>query len=359
MRCMDDAAIHAILSGADRSLRARGLRCLTALGEPIYRSVVASRNARFDDGRRATVRLPRLTLSVGNLTTGGVGKTPLVAYLCQRLQQFGHRPAVLLRGYKAQPGQESDEAKLLAQVLGPSVPVQADPDRVRGAETVLMHRPAVDVFVLDDGFQHRRVRRDLDLVVIDCTQPFGYGHLLPRGLLREPIANLARADQVILTHADEVTTAQRWEVEALVQRHLGKPAVAHTAHQWSALRDAQGVDHPLTLLRDQPVAGLCAIGNPHAFARKLAQVCPHLVLLHALADHQHLPPALAQQLATAAREQGAAALVMTEKDYVKWPAGVDGLPIYRAVLALRWLQGEAGLTTMLRALPFGDYTARS
>src|SRR4051812_36636358 len=189
-----------------RALRAirgeRGVGCALVRGalgamEPLYRAAVASRN-RFYDFAGQT-RLPRPVISVGNITTGGTGKTPMVAWLATQLLEQGMHPAILLRGYSR--GGISDEQQMLQRQL-PGVPVQANADRVEGARMVLGEHPEVDVFLLDDGFQHRRVARDFDLVLINAREPFGLGRVLPRGLLRESLDGLKRAHGFVITRAD-------------------------------------------------------------------------------------------------------------------------------------------------------------
>src|SRR5688500_17263566 len=147
-----------IVSGDARGASAAAARAGLSLLSPLYGAAVRGRNMAFDRGSRRVVTLPRPVVSVGNLTVGGTGKTPVVAWLCQRLMGAGHRPAVLMRGYKAQPGEKGDEQRLLEELLGPQVPVEADADRVRAAERVVTRFPETSIFILDDAYQHRRVR---------------------------------------------------------------------------------------------------------------------------------------------------------------------------------------------------------
>jgi len=150
--------------------------------------------------RDAARRAPCPVVSVGNLTVGGTGKTPMVAYLANLLVAEGYRPLIVSRGYGAEAGAMNEEARELADAC-PDVPQVQRPDRLQAIRDWSASEPC-DVAILDDGFQHRRLARDLDIVLIDALRPFGYGHVLPRGLLREPPAALARADLVVITHAD-------------------------------------------------------------------------------------------------------------------------------------------------------------
>jgi tetraacyldisaccharide 4'-kinase len=132
---------------------------------------------------RNVLSVPVPVISVGNITVGGTGKTPLVIELVRGMEKMGRNPAVVARGYGANEGQRSDE-ELLVRKHCPAVAYIADPDRHRGANMAL-RRMGADAIVLDDAFQHRRMYRDFDIVLIDAMCPFGYGHVLPRGLLRE------------------------------------------------------------------------------------------------------------------------------------------------------------------------------
>lgn len=347
---MDRTWLLSVMRNTDRSLPADLARLGLEAAEPFYRLAVAARNRAFDWRWRAIHRLDRPVLSVGNLTTGGTGKTPMVIALTQRLQALGARPAVLLRGYK--PGHTgSDEAQLLQAALGDAVPVEADADRVAGARRALQRRPDLTLFVLDDGFQHRQVARDLDLVLIDATTPFGGGNLLPRGFMREPASALRRAHAVILTRADQVSPERLELINANIVRRHGKPALAHAVHAWVELLD--GMDQPVdpAALGDVPVAGVCGIGNPAAFKTDLARRFTHVTGLYELGDHQDITPAMAATVLDHSHRQGAKALLMTEKDWVKWrhlPPLPHPMPIYRPRLELRFVHGQDALDLLLR-----------
>ncbi|MBM4022938.1 MAG: tetraacyldisaccharide 4'-kinase, partial [Planctomycetes bacterium] len=197
----------------------RGLLGLLALP---YGMVTAIRNLAYDRAVLPDHGAAVPVISVGNLTLGGTGKTPLVAWVARRLLAAGHRPAVVSRGYAARPGLPSDEAAELGMLL-PDVPHVAERDRMAGVARAVA--AGADVAILDDGFQHRRLRRDLDIVAIDASDPFGCDRLFPRGLLRESRRGLARAGAVVLTRAGGVTPERRAEIRAAVeQARAGRPA---------------------------------------------------------------------------------------------------------------------------------------
>jgi tetraacyldisaccharide 4'-kinase len=341
----------AIVSGTDRSLTAVAVRAGLRVAELGYRAAIASRNICYEKGLWSRLHLPRPVVSVGNLTVGGTGKTPMVIELTRRLIAAGHHPAVLLRGYRAST-LGSDEARELACELGATVPVGVGSDRVQAAARVLSGRPDVDVFVLDDGFQHRRVLRELDLVLIDATEPFGYGHVLPRGLLREPAANLRRADAVIVTRADQATDPAG--LDARIERLCGCRPVAHAAYRWEGFRDAEGGVHDDGVLADRVVVGVCGVGNPGAFERMLRQSARAVPACVAMPDHRDYNLVELKGLLGRARQLGAQAVVTTEKDWVKWETLTRGealgLPVYRPVLRVRFLDGEAAVDSLLRGV---------
>lgn len=338
-----------ILSGVDDSGMGRATRAALSVLEKPYRVLVALRNATFDSRLRRSRPTGRVTVSVGNLTTGGTGKTPMVIEVVQRLKRAGATPAVLLRGYK-RTGDRSDEEIVLAHALG-DTPVIANPDRMAAAKEALERNPAIDVFVLDDGFQHRQVHRDLDLVLIDATQPFGFEHVLPRGLLREPPQALRRADAVIITRADQVEPERLVRLNRRIEQLTGRPPIAHAAHAWVGFHDVHGNTLPLDVLRDKKVAAVCAIGNPAPFLETLARHSGEIVRTKVLPDHYAFTQEEIRSIMTEAQQAHAEALVMTEKDWVKWQPWVDTdqlpLPIYRPALELRFIDGEEAFESLL------------
>ncbi len=354
--------IHAILSGESRTLGATALRCLLAAAEPGYALAMTLRNIAFDQRWRKVHNLGRRTISVGNLTTGGTGKTPFVIDITQRLLAQGRKPAVLLRGYrgrtrKANSSQiiDSDEALMLAAELGPKVPVHANPDRVAGAAAVLHSDERIDTFVLDDAFQHRRAARDLDIVLIDATLPWGFGHVLPRGLLREPVRGLRRADAVVITRADRVDEATLSKISDEIRSITGRDPTAVVSQRWTALREGSSSRAEVSSLRGQRVYGLCAIGNSQQFFDTLEAECV-LGVRHTCPDHHDFSDVELNNIAQDARMDRAQALVMTEKDWVKFApllqkpqaaAMFADIKILRPVLGMHWHRGLETIEKMI------------
>jgi len=306
-----------------------------------YGVAVEARNGLYNQGWLRAHRLGVPVLCVGNLTTGGTGKTPLVAWLCRGLLRRGRRPAILTRGYQAPHGADCDEVRLLRDWL-PDTPIVVDADRVRGGRRALeQYQP--DVLVLDDGFQHRRLARDLDLVLIDCLQPFGGGALLPQGRLREPLHQLRRADVVILTRSDQVPPEELIRLRQRVRDVLDAPAdklVACARQIPTASLSADGAEQPVEALRGRRVFAFCGIGNPQSFIRLVAALGADVVDQQCLEDHHHYRRGELERWADRARASGAEWLITTEKDWVK----LRNLPAAWQTPALHWLRVETVLT---------------
>ena len=338
---------------ADGSMRGPGaatLRVALALLAVPYGLATATRNVLYDRGllRQHTAPIP--VISVGNLTLGGTGKTPLVAWVARRLLAEGHRPAVVSRGYAARPGEVSDEAAELAIVV-PGVTHVADRDRVRGVTTASAQ--GADVAILDDGFQHRRLRRTLDIVAVDASDPFGCKHLFPRGLLRESPAGLARAHAVVLTRAGGLTADQRTAIRDAVTRARGgrPPALwLETAHRPVATRTAGGLVEPLAAIAGRRTAAVCGIGNPAAFRDTLLACGLDLAGFRAYADHHAYAPTDCDAIAAWAKALGAELIVTTLKDLVKLRRDeLGGIPLVALEVAIEPLGDPQPLAAAITA----------
>jgi tetraacyldisaccharide 4'-kinase len=327
---------------------ARG--ALRALEIP-YSAAVRWRNRRYDTGRAAVTRVDATVISVGNLTLGGTGKTPMVEWLARWFVEREVRVGLVSRGYGAKAGRPNDEALELARKL-PNVPHVQDADRVRGA------RRAIDQFgcqllILDDAFQHRRIGRDLDIVLVDALEPDGFGHVFPRGTLREPLAGWARADVIVLTRAESVDAARRAAIRQLVERHAAAAAWVEAMHAPVCLESSAGNQQPLGSLSGKRIAAFCAIGNPAGFRHALAGCGYQVIATREFADHHPYPPADLESLARWAEELDVAALVCTQKDFVKiadrWPGAI---PLVALSSRLKMLVGEHDLEAALgKCLP--------
>jgi tetraacyldisaccharide 4'-kinase len=335
-RSFDNYA-HRVLSGTEKGLPATTLRALTSLASPLYSTLMRARNLLYDAGLRIQ-RLPRPVISVGNLTTGGTGKTPVVQWLYHQLRHANHQPAILLRGYKSNSS-HSDEETMLRQLLTSddhSPIVHANPNRHAAGQQVLRDHTNVTAFLLDDGFQHRRLARDFDLVLIDAINPFGYDRVLPRGLLREPLTGLKRAHAILITRTDLATTHQLEAITHTIQRHNPQAPISRCAATHTALRTPAGDTLPLDHLTNKKFSAFAGIGNPQAFEQQLRQLPGHLTAPHWFPDHHAYSQHDLEQFIASARNAGAQLLITTEKDWVKISSLRTDLPIYRLDLLLRF-----------------------
>jgi tetraacyldisaccharide 4'-kinase len=335
-----------VMSGAARGVGPALLRGGLSIVSPIYATLMRARNKRFDWGV-GVKRLPRPVVSVGNVTTGGTGKTPVVRWLCERLREAGERPAVLMRGYKAEPGERGDEQAMLEGLLNregvtPAI-VRAEPNRYAGGQGVIGEHPDVGVLVMDDGFQHRRLARDFDLVLIDACEPFGYGRVIPRGLLREPLSGLRRADAILVTRANQVEPGA---LEAIVARvrdiHPSAP-VYRCSHAHVGLRSADGGLHAIDELAGRRFYAFAGIGNPEGLEKQLQQLPGELVGHEWFPDHWGYAARDIERVRAAAETAGAGLIVTTEKDWVKVADLIDaarGIPVWRLELAVRFEEGD-------------------
>jgi len=346
---MSPATFRQIVSGARRDPLARLLRGALRLAETPYTWAMRLRNRRYDSGKAPSTRVGVPVISVGNITLGGTGKTPLVAWLARWFRQHDVRVSLISRGYGATDGGRNDEALELEQRL-PDVPHLLNPDRVAAAQ-VAIEELETELILLDDGFQHRRLARDLNIVLLDATEPFGYGHVFPRGMLREPLTGLARAQVIILSRADAVTPERRAAIRAEVQTLAPQAIWAEAAHVPQALLNHSGQTLEFAALAGRPVGAFCGIGNPAGFRHTLDCCGLTQAVLREFPDHHAYSREDLDQLAHWAGEQHAAALLCTHKDLVK--LGVDTLgptPVWAVQIGVEFLAGQTKLEQCLAPL---------
>jgi tetraacyldisaccharide 4'-kinase len=302
-------------------------------------------------------RLDRPVISVGNLSSGGTGKTPLVRWVVSEIQAAGHRPVVAMRGYKARPGRPSDEEREHREAM-PAVPVVADPRRAEALRSFFVTPEGAtrDCVLLDDGFQHRRLARDLDIVLVDASRPPDRDRLLPAGHLREPPGSLSRADVVVLTHAELVRPEEARRVERAVREAAGRDLVVALAeHRWTGLlrSDTPG-DAPadLSWLAGRRVVGACAIGHPEGFFAALDRAGARCVARVVRRDHDPFAPATVRRIAELADATRAEAVVVTAKDWVKLRrhAAMLPRPVIVPVLGLAFQRGACEVRDAVRSV---------
>lgn len=316
---------------------------------------VRYRNARFDRGV-GIGSLPVPVVSVGNITAGGTGKTPFVAWVATALAARGHRPLIAMRGYRAAPGEAGDE-ELEYRSLLPEVPVVANPQRLEAVGRHLARAAPErmpDVVLLDDGFQHRQVRRDLDVVLVDATRPGLGDRLLPSGWLREPAAGLRRASAVIVTRAEEMNEALGREIARL----HGRAPLAWTRHAWRAvtLHGADGESRsPLSWLRGKRLTSFCGVGNPRSVLATATGFGATIAADLPARDHVAITVETIRRIVAAAR--GSDGMLLTRKDWVKVAALRDGAaraifadapPVVVPDMAIEFIDGEEAVIAALR-----------
>ena len=339
---MNAADFHDLISGRRRGLLAAALRGLLAVAEVPYAIAVRIRNWRYDRNSDATTQVEVPVISVGNLTVGGTGKTPMVKWLARRIREQGVRVAILSRGYGAEAGGKNDEALELEQAL-PDVPHLQNPDRTAAARAAIEELES-QALLLDDGFQHRRLGRDLDIVLLDATAPFGYGHLLPRGALRESIAGLRRAGVVCLTRAGSISASDRAGIRDRVSRYAPAAVWCEATHEPHTLLSATGGEQPLENLHGRSIAAFCGIGNPAAFRHTLLEAGGEIVYWREFPDHHNYTASDIANLEQAIGESQADLVVCTHKDLVKVQTeSLAERPLLAVVVEIEFLAGEAEL----------------
>jgi tetraacyldisaccharide 4'-kinase len=314
----------------------------------VYAAVVTARNAVFDSGMLGVCRLPVPVISVGNITVGGTGKTPMAMYLAEWLQEEGRRPVIVSRGYggnrhpdiavvsdgeslRMGPEQSGDEPYLMALRL-PGVPVVVGRRR-SDAGRYALRQFSPDMLILDDAYQHRRIQRDINLLLLDGNRPFGNGYSLPRGPLREPKSGGSRADGIVFTRADgiqveELAASVRAAaalvsdipafacdhipaVRGIVRSHSGKDSTAEQSELSTGVVDLEG----------EPSFGFSGLANNDNFRYTLGRLRPQVVGFSGFSDHHRYTAEELDGLQAQARTTGARYLITTEKDMVRIPAG--------------------------------------
>jgi tetraacyldisaccharide 4'-kinase len=254
-------------------------------------------------------------ISVGNITTGGTGKTPLVIWLSNMIAKKNARCVILTRGYKSQSGKISDEPAILAKAC-PGARVVVNSNRYRGSLRAVAEFGA-KVLVMDDGFQHRKLRRNLDIIAIDATCPFGYGKLLPAGLLREPVRSLKRADAVVITHYDQSSPDQTEDIVSRIRQIAPEMIIAKANHHHPNAVLGKGETLTIDELKEKNIFAFCGIGNPNAFLDRLEMFGLKVVGSKVFNDHHNYSDSDISNIYEQSRILGADLILSTEKDWVK------------------------------------------
>ena len=281
----------------------------------------------YDKGLRKIKKLSVEVVSVGNLTVGGTGKTPFVAWLAQKYLDEGKFPAIISRGYHADETGWNDEAKELKLLL-PDVPQAFSKDRFTAAQQLLAKHAGengtrkIDVIILDDGFQHRKLFCNKSILMIDATNPFGYHRMLPRGLLREPIIGMKRANEIVLSRADMVDAAEKNRLRDIVRCFTPDATCAEMVNTPTHLLFLSGKTQNIDALAGKKVLAFCGLGNPDAFFRTLTECGAELMKTLVFPDHYRYTSDDYTKICDVARQMGSLSIVCSLKDFVKikhWP----------------------------------------
>jgi tetraacyldisaccharide 4'-kinase len=308
---------------------------------PLYGAITVAHRALYKRGLLRTTELPTPVISIGNITAGGTGKTPLVEFIARHAAALGRQTCILTRGYGrkdpntrvlvsdgnqllAQAVAAGDEPVMLATNLKGIAAVISDANRVAAAKWA-HENLKTEIFILDDGFQHFRIARDLNIVTIDATNPWGDGHLLPRGLLREHPRNLERSDCIVITRADQANNIA--ELKHAIDGFSGGRPLFTSRMKVGGWRRGTA-DGEFTSKPTQPVGVFCGIANASSFLRELKNESIDPVFFSEFPDHHRYTQIDLDQIVISANRTGARALVTTAKDAVKLKNLKLELPCY-------------------------------
>jgi len=358
---LNQADFKKLISGQKKGLIAALLRLVLRVSAVGYFLFIGLRNLLYSRGLLKTHRVNAVIFSVGNITVGGTGKTPLVIWLCNQLTQNSklkaksYNCAILTRGYKASQDPKlenqnyTDEPAILAGSCA-GAKVIVNPDRVAGAVEAVS-RFGVKVLIMDDGFQHRRLARNLDIVTIDAMQPFGYGRLFPAGLLREPVSALKRADAVVITRCDQIGEVKLAKIEERLKQVNSNMVIARSVHAPILAKSKDNKEINLKELKDKKVFAFCGIGNPDAFFNTVKKTCSDLVGSKVYNDHHHYTVGCLAGIYAQAKHLKAGLILTTQKDWTKitLPEALkkDTSLAYLAI-EMKFVVGEDKLTALIK-----------
>ena len=342
----------------------------------IYGHLVNVKLAGYKVGVFKRKKLGCYVISLGNITVGGTGKTPTAQRLARDIRDMGYRVVILNRGYRAKwkgdvgivsdgktlqmdAAQAGDEAFMLAKHL-PNVPVLIGPERAVTGQYAIDHFGA-EVAILDDGYQHWQLERDMDIVLIDAVNVFGNNYMLPRGTLREPISHMERADVCLLTKVDQAAPGSNRYIRDTIEKYNDHALIVESIHQprcfieladWYEDMAAPGID--ISEMKGRRVMAVSAIGNPASFEQTLSDIGAVIIESLRFPDHHDYTPEEMADVVDQALRQGAEAIVITEKDAVKVPdvpreimKAESPVPIYVVSVEVTFQSGDKEFKAML------------
>ena len=357
---MNQDDFRKLISGQKAGLGAGLLRMLLGLAAAGYSIAIRYFNFLYSKGWLKAYHVDATVICVGNITVGGTGKTPLVVWLCKHLisdfnfqiSDFGC--AILTRGYKV-----NQNLKIKAQIYTDEVAIHAEscagikvivnPDRVAGAIEAISKFKA-EVLIMDDGFQHRGLARDLDIIAIDGTQPFGYGKMLPAGLLREPVTSLKRADVAVITRCDQITETELNQIEKKLEAINPDMIIAKSIHAPTYVKSADNKEISLEHLKGKKIYAFCGIGNPEAFFRTIKQLGGNLIGSKIYNDHHHYTDRCLADIYKQAKHLKSDLILTTQKDWTKIKRLAllkKDIPLGYIGIEIKFLAGEKKLRGLI------------
>ena len=350
---MNEETYRKLISGQNRGFCPTAARLFLQIAALGYIVVIVLRNFLYSKGILRTHRINAAIISVGNITTGGTGKTPLTVWLGNYITQ-NYKCAILTRGYKTRQKAKGkrqnyeDEPAILTESC-PQAKVIVNPDRVAGAEQAVSEYKA-NVLIMDDGFQHRRLARDIDIVAIDATEPFGFGKLLPAGLLREPVDSLKRANAVVITRCDQTGESELVKLEKELKVVNPYISIARSVHKPVFAQCFGGKKFAVEELKSKKIFAFCGIGNPQAFSNTIKGLRADVVGSIFYDDHHCYTQEDIAKICKEGERFKADLILTTQKDWAKIAAMVPadkGRPFAYLAIELKFITGENQLKRLI------------
>ena len=357
---MNQQSYRKLISGTNGGLGASFLHLVLGGAAQVYSIVIRLRNFLYSKGWLKIHRVNAAVISVGNITVGGTGKTPLVIWLYKQIikdstpQAENCRCAILSRGYKSTKNLKlktrsyRDEPAILIKSC-PEAKLIINPDRLAGA-CEAVNKFGAKILIMDDGFQHRRLGRDIDIVTIDATEPFGFGRMLPAGLLRESPAGLSRADAVVLTRCDQSSEAELNKLEEKLKLINPDMIIARSIHSPICAKSLGRKEIKIEELKDKKIFAFCGIGNPDAFLNTIRQLGVNPVGSKIYNDHYHYTNDCLADIYEEALYLKADLILSTEKDWTKTALAASAkmnIPLAYLAIELKFTAGEDKLRGLI------------
>lgn len=378
-----DTLIRRYIDGSSRDASAKAFRFFAQFVSVPYSLVIRLRNLLYDQETLRSTRVSCVTIAIGNVTLGGVGKTPFVAWLTEYCLSLGLTPGLVSRGYKSKEQEEHFKdfvknvsgsnvplANLLAEHLNdeaceqairfPTVPHFLGSKRVETARRLLLQNPNVNVLILDDAFQHRRIERDLNIVVLDALNPFGGGKVVPAGFLREPLSGLKRADVVALNRSDLISAKERESIRQQVEKFVPnlcwieifqrpRDVSCYMKREDALIEPSKSLelkrfDYPTwrELNKTSRFVAFCGLGAPTGFQKTLQNEKINVLDFLSFPDHCAYSSKDFDEIVRKIHDCQADALITTMKDFVKLSrlANELSVPIYALGIGVDFISGR-------------------